>query len=105
LSVEQVILDVDPYHEPLRISLRVQNVIGDEEFSQQRKKLEVAQLRLGQKLEEARHAASQFELLETLILFRSKAIEWFRVGDDDIKRLIFRTAGFELGIARQNHQY
>ncbi len=74
-------------------SLRVRDLIGDEEFLRERRKLDTDQLRLRQQLEELSRAVPAFEPLETLISFRNRAIEWFRDGDDDTKRLIFRIVG------------
>lgn len=74
-------------------SLRVRDLIGDDEFLRERRKLETDQLRLRQQLEESSQADSTFEPLETLISFRNKAIEWFRVGDDGTKRLILGIVG------------
>ena len=70
-------------------SLRVRDLIGDEEFLRERRKLEFDQLRLRQQLEDGSNAIPAFELLETLISFRNKALDWFRNGDEDAKRMIF----------------
>jgi hypothetical protein len=74
-------------------SLRIRDLIGDDEFLRERRKLETDQLRLRQQLEESSQAVSAFEPLETLISFRNRAIEWFRDGDDGTKRLIFGIVG------------
>lgn len=74
-------------------SLRIRDLIGDDEFLRERRKLETDQLRLRQQLEESGQTDSTFEPLEALISFRNRAIEWFRDGDDGTKRLIFGIVG------------
>jgi DNA invertase Pin-like site-specific DNA recombinase len=74
-------------------SLRVRDLIGDDEFLRERRKLEFDRLRHSQQLEQSSRTVPPFEPLETLILFRTRAIQWFREGDDDTKRLIFEIAG------------
>ena len=74
-------------------SLRIRDLIGDDEFLRERRKLETDQLRLRQQLEESSQANLAFEPLETLISFRNRAVEWFRDGDDGTKRLIFEIVG------------
>jgi hypothetical protein len=74
-------------------SLRIRDLIGDDEFLRERRKLEMNQLRLRQQLDESSEAVMAFEPLETLISFRNRAIQWFRDGDDDIKRQIFGIVG------------
>jgi site-specific DNA recombinase len=73
-------------------SLRVRDLIGDEEFLRERRKIGTENIRVRQQLEQSQ-TAGEFEPLEALISFRSKAIEWFRAGDDDTKRFIFRIVG------------
>ena len=74
-------------------SLRIRDLIGDDEFLRERRKLETDQLRLRQQIEESSQAVSAFEPLETLISFRNRALEWFSDGDDDTKRLIVEIVG------------
>jgi len=74
-------------------SLRIRDLIGDDEFLRERRKLEMDEARFRQQLEQSHHAVSTFEPLESLILFRNRAVEWFRNGDDAAKRLIFQTVG------------
>jgi hypothetical protein len=77
-------------------SLRVRDVISDEEFLQERRKLETEQLRLEQQARNDRATQDRFEPLESLVLFRSRAIEWFRAGDDETKRTILKIVGSNL---------
>jgi hypothetical protein len=74
-------------------SLRVRDVISDDEFLQERRTLETEQLRLEQQAQRERDTQNQFEPLESLVLFRNRAIEWFRNGDDEIKRTIVKIVG------------
>ena len=74
-------------------SLRIRDLIGDDEFLRERRKLETDQLRLSQRLEESSQVDLAFEPLQALISFRNRAPEWFRQGDDDKKRLILGIAG------------
>jgi hypothetical protein len=77
-------------------SLRVRDVISDDEFLQERRKLETELLRLGQQAKTDRDTQDRFEPLESLVLFRSRAIEWFRAGDDETKRTILKIVGSNL---------
>lgn len=79
-------------------SLRVRDLIGDDEFLRERQKLEIDQLRIRQQLEDRKEAVPAFELLETLISFRNRAAEWFSSGDDDTKRTILGIVGSNLAL-------
>jgi site-specific DNA recombinase len=74
-------------------SLRIRDLVSDDEFLRERRKLETDQLRLRQQLEESSQTIPAFEPLETLISFRKRAIEWFRDGDDGTRRMIFEIIG------------
>jgi site-specific DNA recombinase len=74
-------------------SLRIRDLIKDDEFLRERRKLEIERLRLQQELEGLHDTVPAFEPLESLISFRIRAIEWFRSGDDATKRLILKTVG------------
>ncbi len=74
-------------------SLRIRDLIGDDEYLRERRKIETDQMRLRQRLEESSLAESSFEPLETLISFRNRAIKWFCAGDDGTKRLILGIVG------------
>jgi site-specific DNA recombinase len=77
-------------------SLRIRDLIKDDEFLRERRKLEMEQLRLHQQQENLHETVPAFEPLESLISFRIRAIEWFREGDDATKRLILKTVGSNL---------
>ena len=74
-------------------SLRVRDLIGDDEFIRERQKLEVELARLRQQTQAVAETDLTFEPLETLISFRSRAVDWFRAGDNDTKRTILRIVG------------
>jgi site-specific DNA recombinase len=74
-------------------SLRVRDLISDEEFVSGRKKMEQTQLRLRQQLEMSGHADSTFEPADALISFSSRALDCFMAGDLEAKRLIFDSVG------------
>jgi DNA invertase Pin-like site-specific DNA recombinase len=74
-------------------ALRVRDVIADDEFLHERRKLETEQLKLRQQRDQADNVADQFEPIQTLLSFHSKALDWFRNGDDETKRSIFRIVG------------
>lgn len=74
-------------------SLRVRDLIGDEDFLRERQKLEIDGLRIRQQLENGSEAVPAFELLDSLISFRKKAVDWFCSGNDDTKRTILGIVG------------
>jgi hypothetical protein len=71
------------------ISLRVRDLINDTEFASERAKLEQSHLRLQQQLERSAKGDATFEPDGAIISFSNIAIEWFRSGDWEAKRLIF----------------
>ena len=74
-------------------SLRIRDLIGDDEFVRERQKLEVELARLRQQTEKAGETDLTFEPLETLVSFRNRATDWFRAGDNDTKHSILRIVG------------
>jgi site-specific DNA recombinase len=72
-------------------SLRIRDLISDEEFLIERKKIEQTQLRLRQQLETGSDFA--FEPADALISFSSRALDCFMAGDLEAKRLIFDSVG------------
>ena len=74
-------------------SLRIRDLIGDDEFVRERQKLEQDQLRLSQQLKNANEVDETFEPVDALISLRSRALDWFRAGDSATKRLIFDSLG------------
>jgi site-specific DNA recombinase len=77
-------------------SLRLRDLINDDEFVRERKKLDQEQLRLGQALEANAPAEITFEPSKVLISFSNRAIDWFRQGDIETRRLILESVGSNL---------
>jgi DNA invertase Pin-like site-specific DNA recombinase len=77
-------------------SLRIRDLIDDEQFIVERKKLDQEQFRLQESLQRVEHQELTFEPLETLISFSSRATDWFIAGENDNKRLILECVGSNL---------
>ncbi len=77
-------------------TLRVRELISDQEFISQRKVLQQEQLRLGQELSVAKASKQWFEPAETLLSFSSRAVKWYDEGNDQIKRRIIQAVGSNL---------
>ncbi|MGE0254351.1 MAG: recombinase family protein [Alphaproteobacteria bacterium] len=69
--------------------LRVQELIGDEEFKAERGKLSSEASGLRERLGRLNEARSTFEPVAMFLSFKNKAVDWFRDGDRESKRLIF----------------
>ena len=72
--------------------LRVQGLISDEEFVQDREKLQREELNLQQKLDGLADTADQHESLQLLNEFGGNVAAMFVDGDDETKRAIFMLA-------------
>jgi len=70
--------------------LRARELIADEEFLQERQNLAREAIALRQQLGQIDQVESAFEPVSTFFLFRDRAMDWFRVGDVEMKRLIFQ---------------
>lgn len=81
--------------------LRLRRLIGDDEFMRDRQRLEAEHLGLAQQLQHADQPIDRFELIDDLVSFRNKAVDWFRSGSDDEKRLILKTVGSNPVLARR----
>jgi len=71
------------------ISLRLRELVDDTRFMGERSKIEQQKLRLQQELERSDRRSETFEPERSLISFSEKALQWFRAGDMEAKRLIF----------------
>lgn len=69
--------------------LRVRELIGDEEFQAERAKLTAEASGLRARLGRPDEPSSTFEPVAMFFSFRNKAMDWFRDGDRESKRLIF----------------
>jgi DNA invertase Pin-like site-specific DNA recombinase len=76
-------------------SLRLRELIEDAEFVAERQRLQNERTRLQQELQRP-ETTSAFEPGRALILFSNRAMEWFRAGDAQIKRLILESVGSNL---------
>jgi hypothetical protein len=74
-------------------SLRIRDLIGDDEFIKEKKQLEQDRLRLDQELQRGEYIDNTFELWEEMISFSNKAMASFKAADLDTKRLIVETVG------------
>lgn len=72
-------------------SLRVREMIDDDEFLLERKKLESDRIRCRRMLAELDNSDPAFEPFTELISFSNRAVHWFQAGDLDTKRLIFQS--------------
>jgi DNA invertase Pin-like site-specific DNA recombinase len=77
-------------------SLRIRDMIDDDQFNAERQKLDQEQLRLEESLQNAKQDALTFEPFENLISLSNRAIAWFVAGDFDIKRQILECVGSNL---------
>ncbi len=74
-------------------AMRVRDMIDDREFLGERATLEAAQIGYAQELEESANQITWFEPFKEISSFRNRALECFRTGDDEMKRLILETVG------------
>ena len=77
-------------------SLRLRNLLTDNEFLSKRQELQQEELRLTQQLNRTRTEACRFEPIEDVILFNNQAASWFAHGDAQTKKLIVETVGSNL---------
>lgn len=71
------------------LSLRLRDLIEDDRFIAKRSEIEQTKLRLKQELARTDEPSATFEPETALISFSNKAMEWFKTGDIEAKRLIF----------------
>lgn len=74
-------------------SLRIRDVISDEEFVAQREALQKEVLQAEQSLRNLDALDSWFEPAQDFFSFCSKAVEWYSKGNDSIKQQIVKTVG------------
>jgi hypothetical protein len=74
-------------------TLRIREVISDEDFTSQREFLQREQLRLRDDLEIAKRGNQWFEPAAILLSFSSRAADWYEEGNDQIKRRIIMAIG------------
>jgi site-specific DNA recombinase len=92
-SVEKALKDATTELSEL-VKLRTRSMIDDAMFQSEKAELLERQAKLTS--ERATHTApkvNRFELVSDLVSLRRQAVEWFKVGDDETKRLILETVG------------
>ncbi len=72
-------------------SLRLRNLLTDEEFILQRETLQAEQRRFAEKLAGPAESEDCIKPLRQLISFCNQAADWFSVAPDDEKRMILKT--------------
>ena len=72
--------------------LRVRDLVADDEFMAKRAELRQEQVRVRSRLESS-SGLDTLEPYEEIISFSSRAVEWFRNGDEETKRLIIEMTG------------
>ncbi|WP_445219362.1 recombinase family protein [Bradyrhizobium sp. Pa8] len=71
--------------------LRLRNLLTDEEFVSRRQELQEEQIRLQHTLSDTSGGANLFEPFREVVLFRNRAADWFRNGNNREKRQILQT--------------
>lgn len=102
-SVHDAIGELDTQARELT-SLRIRQLITDEEFATERKRLDVRRLELTGEASEPGHSAI-IEPLRDLITLRKYALYWFRAGDERVKRMIIKTVGSNLTLSEKKLNY
>lgn len=76
--------------------LRVRDLVDDDEFLRQRGELERTRLRLLEQQQMLENGVSWIEPCQVLISFCNRAVDCFRSGNNDTKRMILETVGSNL---------
>lgn len=82
-------------------SLRIRNLLNDQEYLVQRSELQKEHLRLRERIASNDHGSERFEPVSELISFSNRAADWFLAGDDRSKRLILETVGSNPTLTRK----
>lgn len=90
-SLGQALVQVDSQIHELT-SMRIRNLLNDEEFVHRRKELQQERLRIQSKLSNLSEDGNLFEPFREVVSFSSKASDWFTKSDDRAKRQILQTA-------------
>jgi len=94
-SLEQAMQSLAREHDNL-VTLRLRDLLTDDEFLTRRQKLEREQLRIKQSITRIDAGASWFEPSKLFITFSNRAVLWFDEGDLQTKRLILQITGLNL---------
>ncbi|MCW2114434.1 recombinase family protein [Bradyrhizobium elkanii] len=82
-------------------SLRIRNLLNDQEYLVQRGELQKEHIRLRERIASKDHGSERFEPVSDLISFSNRAADWFLAGDDRSKRLILETVGSNPTLTRK----
>src|SRR5262249_6713664 len=77
-------------------SLRIRDLLNDEEYAAQRKSLLEEQGRIRERLAMAAKGDDWLEPAESIISFNNRAISWFQLGDEETKWNIARSMSSNL---------
>jgi site-specific DNA recombinase len=75
------------------LDLRVRGLVSDDEFLSRRQRIHAQQAQLNEQRERLDRRNDWFEPFDETISFSTMAVEWFRHGDDDVRRLIVQVVG------------
>jgi site-specific DNA recombinase len=71
-------------------SLRIRDLLSDEEFAEQRPALVREGVRIDQELEKLAQADDWFEPVRDILEFRQRAVSLFKTGTEEVKRRVFK---------------
>jgi site-specific DNA recombinase len=95
ISLEQAVQAVTRELENLT-TMRIRDLIGDEEFVTRRKKFAFELMKTRENLEKLKNRGLWLEPARMIVSFNNRAILWFREGDAQTKRLILEIVGSNL---------
>jgi hypothetical protein len=72
-------------------SLRIRDLIGEDEFTKERKNILDERFRLEQSLPSSNRTDQSFEPLESLLFFSNRAVIWYQQGDNFLKQKIIKS--------------
>ena len=78
--------------------MRARQLITDEAFLDERRLLQMQEAQTQEKLHDDENATVSIEPLRDLVLFRNRAVDWFKRGTDEVKRLILETVASNLSL-------
>lgn len=81
------------------VRMRIQELVNDETFRELRSSLDLQRLELEQRREAVTAGESWFEPGRTLVSFSNVAVDLFRTGDHERRRLILNTVGSNLRLS------
>lgn len=103
-ALDKALADVERQNSELT-GLRLRQLITDEEFVAERKKFAQQHIELTGKRRECELRPTTIEPLRDLISLRKQAVDWFREGDDRVKRMLIQTVGSNLTLIDRKLSY